>query len=174
MAKHKTIATLAAITVIASVVMFAGCVESSTPEATPTPTPTVTPTATPTPTPTPPPSPTPTPTPTVTPTPTPSPVVSVIIYQVIYDPPGPEPDDEMIKLKNTGTTTADISGWRLTDEEGTYIIPSGTTIAPGGYWTVYGSTYNPTRYTRGLYLANTHDSLTLLDQNGNIIDQYSW
>jgi len=145
------------------VAMIAGCVESSTPEATPTPTP-----ATPTP------SPTPMLTPTVTPTPTPSPAVSVVIYQVIYDPPGPEPDDEMIKLKNTGTTTVDISGWRLTDGEGTYVIPSGTTITSGGYWTVYGSTYNPTRYTRGLYLANTHDSVTLLDQSGNIVDYYSW
>jgi len=134
-------------------VSFSGCIETE-PIATPTPSPTLTP--------------------TVTPTPTPSPAVSVTIYQVIYDPPGPEPDDEMIKLKNTGTTTVDISGWRLTDGEGTYIIPNGTTITSGGYWTVYGLTYNPTRYTRGLYLANTHDSVTVLDQNGNVIDQYSW
>lgn len=42
MTKRKTLVSLASIMIIASVVMVAGCLESSTPEATPTPTPTPT------------------------------------------------------------------------------------------------------------------------------------
>ena len=68
----------------------------------------------------------------------------------------------------------DIGGWKLTDGEGEYTIPSGTTIAVGSSWSVFGSTYNPTRYTQGLYLANNHDEVILKDTVGNIIDEYSW
>ncbi len=67
-----------------------------------------------------------------------------------------------------------IGGWVLTDGEGSYIIPTGTKITESASWSVFGKTYNPTRYTRGLYLANTHDSVTLLDRSGNVIDGYAW
>lgn len=96
------------------------------------------------------------------------------LCEVIYDPPGEEPADEMIKICNSGSTAIDIGGWELTDGEGTYDIPAGTTIQPGSSWSVFGRTYNPTRYTRGLYLANTHDSVILIDNNRNIIDQKQW
>lgn len=169
-----------------------GCAFTPSPTPTPTPTPTSIPTPTitqtPTPTPTPTsiitqtPTPTPTPTPTITPTPTPTPTptstppisYNVAICEIIYDPPGQEPDDELIKLCNRDSTTVDISGWKLTDGEGTYTIPSGTTITAGSSWSVFGNTYNPTRYTRGLYLANTHDEVILYNKNGNKIDEYSW
>ncbi len=105
---------------------------------------------------------------------TPPPPIPVEIYEVIYDPPGQEPDDEMISLKNTGATAADISGWRLTDGEGNYSIPDGTILSPGGVWSVYGSTYNPTRNTRGLFLANSGDEVKLYDENGELVDSYSW
>jgi len=77
-------------------------------------------------------------------------------------------------LCNQGNSAVDIGGWRLIDGEGTYTIPSGTTIAVGSSWSVFGSTYNPTRYTRGLYLNNDHDEVILTDTAGNIIDEYSW
>ena len=81
--KRKTIAGLIATIAIASVVIFAGCVEEPTPEVTPTPVPTTPITATPIPTPeaTATPAATPTATPTseatATPTPTPGPAVTI-------------------------------------------------------------------------------------------------
>ncbi len=45
----------------------------------------------------------------------PAPTYDVVICEVIYDPPGPEPDNELIKLCNQGNSTVDISGWKLTD-----------------------------------------------------------
>jgi hypothetical protein len=98
----------------------------------------------------------------------------VVITDVIYDPPGPEPDDELIKLCNQGSSAVDIGGWRLTDGEGTYTIPSGTTLTAGSSWSVFGSTYNPTRYTQGLYLANSHDKVILFNKDGIKIDEYHW
>lgn len=118
----------------------------------------------------------PTPVPTTAPTVTTTPPIaySVVICEVIYDPPGQEPDDELIKLCNQGSSAADIGGWRLTDGEGTYTIPSGTIITAGGSWSVFGYTYNPTRYTKGLYLANSHDEVILYDKDGNKVDEHSW
>jgi competence protein ComEC len=107
-------------------------------------------------------------------TPLPTTKTNVEICQVIYDPPGQEPDEEMIKLCNRGSYSIDIGGWILTDGEGSYTIPMGTTISAGGSWTVYGSTYNPTGYTRGLYLNNKHDEVLLYDAGGSLVDVYSW
>jgi hypothetical protein len=96
------------------------------------------------------------------------------ICEVIYDPPGEEPDDEKITLCNRGSNDVIIGGWRLSDDEGSYTIPSGTKIISGGEWSVFGSTYNPTGYTKGLFLANSKDSVTLFNLEGNVVDTYSW
>jgi hypothetical protein len=101
-------------------------------------------------------------------------IATISICQVIYDPPGKEPDEEMIKLCNQGSSSVDIGGWILTDEEGRYAIPSGTTIQPFDSWGVYGSTYNPARSTRGLYLANNGDCVILLDGNSKKVDSFCW
>ena len=86
----------------------------------------------------------------------------IIIFHVEYDPPGQEPDDESITLKNIASQSVDISGWKLTDGEGTHTIDEGETIAPGETWTVYGRTYNPTRNIQELFLNNTHDSVEIV------------
>ncbi len=148
--------------------------EASEPEETPEPTNTTAPTTTPAPT-TAPPTTTPAPTTTAPPTTTPPPAnVSVEISEVIYDPPGPQPDDEMISLMNTGVDVADISGWILTDGEGSYTIPEGTTIGPGEVWSVYGITYNPTGNTQGMYLNNEHDEVILKNSAGEVMGETSW
>ncbi|MEE8359097.1 MAG: lamin tail domain-containing protein [Candidatus Hydrothermarchaeales archaeon] len=136
--------------------------EASEPEETPEPTTTAPPTTTPAPT-------------TTPPTTTPPPAnVSVEISEVIYDPPGTEPDDEKISLNNTGSAEVDISGWILTDGEGSYTIPDGTIIGPGEVWSVFGSTYNPTGDTGGLYLDNEHDEVILKNGAGKTVDEFSW
>jgi len=98
----------------------------------------------------------------------------VVISEVVYHPIGPEPANEKIALENVGGQSIDIGGWRLTDGEGNYRIPKGTTVEPDAKWVVTGSQYNPTGYTRGMFLANDHDSVELYDENRKLVDSKSW
>ena len=96
------------------------------------------------------------------------------ICGVVYDPPGKEPDDEMIQICNSGSKPVSIGSWIISDGEGSYTIPSGTLIQGGENWKVFGATYNPTAYKRGLYLANSGDCITLFDDQKNEIDSRCW
>ena len=63
----------------------------------------------------------------------------VVISEIMYDPAGRESATEWVELYNRGTTTADVSGWYLDDEDlikwgG---IPAGTTIPAGGVLVLY-------------------------------------
>jgi autotransporter-associated beta strand protein len=63
----------------------------------------------------------------------------VVISEIAYDPAGRESATEWVELYNRGTTTADVSGWYLDDEDlikwgG---IPAGTTIPAGGVLVLY-------------------------------------
>jgi autotransporter-associated beta strand protein len=63
----------------------------------------------------------------------------VVISEIMYDPAGRESATEWAELYNRGTTTADVSGWYLDDEDiikwgG---IPAGTTIPAGGVLVLY-------------------------------------
>jgi len=98
----------------------------------------------------------------------------IIIFAVLPNPSGPEPYEEWIELKNVGTQKIDISGWVLSDGEGSYTIPSGTVLQPGEIWRVWGSQYNPTGNRRGLYLSNKGDCVTLLNPNGEEVDRCCW
>jgi len=66
-------------------------------------------------------------------------VGEVVISEIMYDPAGRESATEWAELYNRGTTTADVSGWYLDDEDiikwgG---IPAGTTIPAGGVLVLY-------------------------------------
>jgi len=89
------------------------------------------------------------------------------IYQV-------DPQGEKITLRNLSNQPADLGGWRISDGEGSYTFRTGTMVPPGGTYTIGIEIYNPTRYTRGLYLNNKHDEVYLYDQNGNLVDQVTW
>ena len=92
------------------------------------------------------PSPTMTPTPTPTFTSTPTSVSTpdttpeaegILISEVMYNPRSQEPDGEWIEIWNIGIVTADLSNFKLGDEEtyggieGMYWFPAGSTIEPG-------------------------------------------
>jgi|Deesub1362A_J573_1020465.scaffolds.fasta_scaffold01043_9 hypothetical protein len=100
--------------------------------------------------------------------------VKVIISAVLPNPSGLEPDEEWIELYNLSDVPVDISGWRLSDGEGSYVFPQGTVLAPKASLRVYGRQYNPTGYSRGLYLANKGDEVYLYDASGRLIDQCFW
>ncbi len=40
---------------------------------------------------------------------------SIIISEIMYNPAGNDNDHEWIEVKNTGSTTVDITGWRIND-----------------------------------------------------------
>ena len=48
-------------------------------------------------------------------------------------------DDEWVSLRNTGTTTVDLSGWwlRNSDNTGWFTLPGGTVLTPGDYRVVH-------------------------------------
>jgi len=84
---------------------------------------------------------------------------------------------ECISLVNRGSATADLGGWTISDGEGSYTFPSGTLVEPGAVYTVCMDTYNPTHYTRGLYLNNQHDCVLLFAPNtgwDKYVDSRCW
>lgn len=94
---------------------------------------------------------------------------------------GTTPD--YLELHNSGTTTIDLSGLRLTDDlddPNRYVIPAGTTLAAGGYRVLFAN--NPDS-TSGLHIGfgigADGDNLYLLDRATNgtrILDsiQFGW
>ncbi|MGC4091180.1 MAG: lamin tail domain-containing protein [Polyangiaceae bacterium] len=75
---------------------------------------------------------------------------------------------DWVELYNTGPATADLSGFVFKDNDDThaYVIPSGTTLAPGAYLTL-----EEAQFVFGLGGA---DSARLFDSQGALLDSYSW
>jgi Lamin Tail Domain len=79
-----------------------------------------------------------------------------------------DPVGDWVELTNTGTASADISGWKLKDNDDTHafvVVPTGTTLAPGGFFRIY------VFQTFGL---GAPDMARLFDPAGNLVDSYSW
>jgi hypothetical protein len=79
-----------------------------------------------------------------------------------------DPVGDWVELTNTGATTADISGWKLKDNDDTHafvVVPGGTSLAPGGFFFIY------VFQTFGL---GAPDMARLFDPAGNLVDSYSW
>jgi endonuclease/exonuclease/phosphatase family metal-dependent hydrolase len=100
--------------------------------------------------------------------------INPTICEIVYDPPGKEPDEEMIQICNSGSNPITIAGWIISDGEGDYTVPRGTILQSGGMWQIFGATYNPNGSTKALYLANSGDCVTLFDSNMNEIDKKCW
>jgi hypothetical protein len=81
---------------------------------------------------------------------------------------------ERITVVNNTNSSVDLGGWSLSDGEGTYTFPPNTIIAPYGSYTIGIDTYNPSHYTRGLYLNNRHDQVYLINPTGLICDKREW
>ncbi|MHA1330063.1 MAG: lamin tail domain-containing protein [Candidatus Hodarchaeales archaeon] len=107
---------------------------------------------------------------------------TVVISEVYYDATGSDIKGEWLELYNYGSSPVDLSGWTLTDNGGTWTIPSGTIIEPGqyliiarsasGFYTLYG--FNPDVSGLTLSLGNRGDMLTLKDASGTTIDFVAW
>ena len=74
---------------------------------------------------------------------------------------------DWVELFNAGSTTAHVGGWHVRDNDDThdYVLPAGTTIAPGAYLVVDESAL-------GFGLGGA-DSVRLFDDLG-LVDAYAW
>ncbi|EYT57983.1 hypothetical protein H483_0114810 [Dietzia sp. UCD-THP] len=79
---------------------------------------------------------------------------------------------DWVELANLDTEQdVDISGWTLIDDDPTHdpiVIPDGTTIESGGYWSVY-TDVDPDYFGLG-----GNDSVILRDAGGEIVDSTTW
>ena len=85
---------------------------------------------------------------------------------------------DIFELRNSGSATADLAGWGLTDNAALpfkYTFPAGTTLAPGAYLVVYGSSSASVPQPRtGFGVKDAGDSLTLTKLGGVTADSVSW
>lgn len=110
---------------------------------------------------------------------------AVVFSEVFYDPSGSETKEEWIELYNNSASAVDIGGWTITDNNGTgstFTIPSGESIAAGGYYTI---AVNKSGFKKlyGYYanlagsipaLNNDGDALILKDGSGTEKDAVAW
>lgn len=76
---------------------------------------------------------------------------------------------DWFELLNIGTIAADLSGWKMLDNDDThapYVFPAGSTLAAGGYLVV-----EEAQFVFGLGAA---DSVRIFDSTGKLYETYSW
>ncbi len=107
-------------------------------------------------------------------------VASGVLIGAVH--PGSSVEWEHVLLSNVGPGTVDLSGWNLSDGEGTWSIPSNTTLTPGsGTWVSVNTTAFHVLWGRDpdvlasssgrFCLADKGDDLVLLDPEGGTVDQ---
>jgi len=100
----------------------------------------------------------------------------VVINELVYDPVGVEESGEWVELYNAGTSSVNLTGWQITDQDThTYTFPSGATIAVGGYVVVHtGAGTNTSTafyagFTSGIW-NNDGDEVLLENGSGTGVD----
>jgi hypothetical protein len=84
------------------------------------------------------------------------------------------PAGECIQILNVTDSAIDISGWQLSDLEGTYQFPLDTILYPDQPYEICIETYNPAYDSNGMYLNDEHDEVLLTAPDGRIIDEKIW
>jgi len=92
--------------------------------------------------------------------------------------------DEFVEIVNVGTASADLSGYKLvyrsasgTSDVSLATIPSGTTLAAGGFYLFGGSAYAgspPPDQSFSTGLASTGGGLALRDASGTLVDSLGY
>jgi hypothetical protein len=110
---------------------------------------------------------------------------AIVIQSVETSPASGNQDQEYIELKNTGTTAADISGWRITGgvehtlHAGTVIPAGGSLFLTPGAVAFRARTVSPkageSRFVQGNYdghLSNFSETITLSDTAANVVSTF--
>jgi len=115
--------------------------------------------------------------------PPPPPPPAVVINELNFNPPfeTDAEDDlyEFMELVNTGTESADLSGFTFTSGI-VYTFPPGTSIDPGEYILLVklptsftGQGYDTYQWTEGS-LSNGGETITLMDTYGQVVDSLTY
>lgn len=95
----------------------------------------------------------------------------VTINEILANEPGSDITGEFVELFNGGTTSADLSGWRISDSAALrHTFPSGTTLAPGARIVVTGANAS----TGTLGLSNSGDSVIVANSSGTTVDSFTY
>jgi len=117
------------------------------------------------------------------PEPAPVPVIDIVILNIEYDPPGNDRENlngEWVEIFNSGEKDVYMGGWTLMDGKNhTYTFPEGFLLSPGHRVRVHtgeGADTSADLYMRAKtpIWNNEGDTALLLDDEGVIIDQYSY
>ena len=114
----------------------------------------------------------------------------VVINEIMYNPDallGPDDDYEWVELYNTGSTSVNLSGWKLWDTNPLnepFIVPSNTVLEAGEYLVIcsnlgfvyitYGITNVIGNFGDKFGLGNGDDTVVLLNASGNEIDRVAY
>jgi hypothetical protein len=82
---------------------------------------------------------------------------------------------DWVELTNTGTSPVDVSGWKILDNEASHVttpvvIPAGTTIAPGAFYSIY----TESGQSPGFGLGGDDSATLLLPDGTTVVDTYAW
>lgn len=110
---------------------------------------------------------------------------TIVFSEIFYDTPGTDSEEEWIELYNGTSATVDLGGYTVTDNNGTgssYTFPSGSSIAPGSYFTVASASvgfqalygFDADIYGSIPALNNGGDVLILTDSQSNEVDIVAW
>ncbi len=117
------------------------------------------------------------------PAPTP-PVAALVRVNEVQTATASSAADEFVELSNAGETAADIGGWKVvyrsasgTSDTTLATIPSGTMLAPGGFYLVAGSAYAGAAAPDQSFspgLAATGGGVGIRDASGELDDSVGW
>ncbi len=108
----------------------------------------------------------------------------IIINEFLYDPYGTEVAGEFVELHNCGNTSIDMSGWTISDQDGSVDLTfPNMTLKSGEFALIYSGTGNYS-FSNNIHtffmnkksstFSNTGDDIVLLDAEENTIDFISY
>jgi len=106
----------------------------------------------------------------------------IVIEKVHYDAAGDDREnlhDEYLTIRNSGTTTADLTSWQVRDSDGfVYLLPA-VSLSSGETLDLHTGNGTPTAGEIFMgspvpVLNNDGDTVTLSDREGNAVSSFSW
>jgi predicted amidohydrolase len=117
-----------------------------------------------------------------TPPPPPPPTGKIVITEIMPNPKAvSDTSGEWFEVYNAGTSTVDLSGWSIKDDNSSHTINKSLSIAPGQYRVlgINDSTATnggvPVAYEYSSFsLTNTADEIRIHDPSGKEVDKVEW
>ena len=107
----------------------------------------------------------------------------VIVNEICSNEPGSSTSGEFVEIVNVGGAAADLGGWSIADgTQARHTFPAGTSLAAGGGLVVFGGSSGipaglgnaVAASTGGLGLANSGDTVALVNASGASVDSFTF